>query len=239
MGKMVNIWSKIVQNLIGSKFAFPVDCILCLQRSQTGKIICHVCAATLPWLGPACQRCALPLLEQKMFCGKCLMQAPPFSTIQSLFHYAWPINGFITKLKYQGHLHFAKLLSQYMAEYLTPRFQVDCILPMPLHPSRQRQRGFNQTIEMAKPIAKSLYLPLIKNACSRAHSNHAQSSLSAAGRAENVRASDFIIAPTFQAQHVLVIEDVVTTGATISAFARALQLRGVETIEVWSCARAT
>jgi ComF family protein len=236
MWDIVNDWLKYAQGWFAEKCVFPSKCILCLQDSKNGKIVCEFCVRTLPWLSIACKRCALKMVATGI-CGKCLNQELVIERAQALFHYAWPINSFISRLKYQGNLHFAKLLGEWMAEYLTPD-KAECILPMPLHSLRQSKRGFNQTIELAKPYAKYWQLPLCKEAAVREKSSVPQSSLSAKERSENIDAKDFVINPSFDAKHVLIIDDVMTTGATMRDFAKALKASGVQTVEALVVARA-
>src|SRR5205823_2806463 len=118
-----------------------------------------------------------------------------------------------------------------------PVTPVECIVPVPLHPKRQCERGFNQALELAVVIAKKQQLKLDRWSCTRDRYTLPQATLSAEGRATNMNAKVFAIKPTFKAKHVLVIDDVVTTGATVEAFTVALKQKGVETVEVWSCCR--
>jgi predicted amidophosphoribosyltransferase len=124
-----------------------------------------------------------------------------------------------------------------MVERLTMSTAIDCIIPMPLSPSRQRQRGFNQTLELAKYIAHYHQRHLDRRSCTKIKETAPQSQLSLEQRSKNITAKAFHIAPSFSAQHVLVIEDVVTTGHTINALTTALKCAGVATVEIWSVCR--
>jgi len=234
---MVNKWLKIVQHWATLCHLLPCYCLLCLKPSQRDIALCQSCERQLPWLTTACVRCALPIAFNERECGECLRSPPPFDLIQALFDYVWPVKEFIADLKYQHQLHFAKLLGRLMAQTFTPRTPVDCIIPMPLAKMRQQQRGFNQTIELARVIAKYHQLPLHVNYCFREGNKKAQSSLSARQRKHNVTANLFTVKQPIQGKHILVIEDVVTTGATASAFTRALKQAGAATVEIWACCR--
>ncbi len=170
-------------------------------------------------------------------CGKCLKSLPPFERLQSLFEYTWPVNGFISQLKYAGKLHFAKMLGKLMSKRLSFVYPIDCVVGVPLHPNRQRQRGFNQALELATNVAKHLNLPLDRWSCTKVLDTKAQSLLSASKRVNNITQKAFHIAPDFNAKHVLVIEDVVTTGTTVQAFTQALKRQGARTVEIWSICR--
>jgi len=194
------------------------------------------CEQKLPWLPTVCARCALPLDDHVNGC-LCAKKPPSYDVLQGLFDYAWPINRIIGKWKYGGQLHFATMLAHFMVDRLTPRYPPDCIIPVPLHPQRLQQRGFNQSIELAAYIAKHQKIPLNRWCCTRVINNSSQSHLGAIGRVNNIHRNTFAIDNTFKAKHVLIIEDIVTTGATINALSVCLKHQGVRTVEIWCCCR--
>lgn len=236
MKQIVNKWLKIVQQLGRDCLALPCHCVLCLQPSKREFALCEACEIFLPWLDHPCALCgdASPVHD---LCSKCQHTLPPYERLQSLFNYAWPVNGFISQLKYAGHLHFAKMLGKLMLNRLSVIYPIDCVIAMPLHPNRQRSRGFNQSLELASIIVKELQLRLDRWHCTKILDTPAQSLLSASKRAKNLSQKSFHIAPRFNAKHVLVIEDVVTTGTTVNALTRALKGHGVSTVEIWSICR--
>ena len=124
-----------------------------------------------------------------------------------------------------------------MAQNLKPRQKPDVIIPIPLHPSRQRVRGFNQTRELSREISKIWSFPIELKRCQRVLNTASQSGLSAKARVNNISTHSFKISSDFQAKNVLIIEDVVTTGATVKSFCYALKSAGVENIEIWACCR--
>ncbi len=111
------------------------------------------------------------------------------------------------------------------------------IVPVPLHPTRFQQRGFNQAIEIARPISKNLGIPIAPKLCVRSRETPAQSGLSARQRAINIKHA-FEIGQAVEVDHVAILDDVVTTGATVTELSRVLRNAGIKKIEIWACARA-
>lgn len=234
--KMVNKWLKIVQHFIESCLSLPCHCLLCLRPSRRNFALCEQCESGLPWFEAGCSICGLPL-EKATYCLTCLQAPPAYDKLCALWDYCFPVANFISHLKFGGELHFAKLLGSLMANHLTLTQSVDCIVPLPLHPRRQQERGFNQTLELARPIAAKWQLPIDKYSCRRISYKSAQAQLSARKRRKNVKAQAFQIADSLAGKRVLVIEDVITTGTTANAFARALKEQGVASVEIWACCR--
>uniref|UniRef100_A0A0Q9YFN1 DNA utilization protein GntX n=1 Tax=Candidatus Berkiella aquae TaxID=295108 RepID=A0A0Q9YFN1_9GAMM len=232
----MNKWLKIVQRGIKRCLQLPAYCLLCCQQSERDFALCLACEQKLPWLPQLCPRCAMPSHSDANDCI-CADKTLPYERLQALFDYAWPLNLFISQWKYGEQLAFAKMLAHFMVKRLTPAYLPDCVLAMPLHPKRLRQRGFNQSVELASQIAHALRVPLDRWSCTRVTHTVSQSQLTAQKRAKNIRTSTFHLKPNFQAKHVLVIDDVVTTGATISALSRCLKHQGVKTVEIWCCCR--
>jgi ComF family protein len=237
--EIVNKWLKIIQQILSLDLSFPCYCVLCLQSSQRDFALCQECESNLPWLRHACPHCGLSLADENGICWQCHHTPFAFDSLQALFHYQWPVHAFVGDLKYKGHLHFVKMLANLMANHLWTLHPIDCVIGVPLHPVRQRQRGFNQTIELAKIVSKLCQLPFDRWGCTKTLDLPAQATLSQTMRKKSVSPKAFAIAPTFVAKHVLVIEDVVTTGQTIQAFTQALKMHGVSTVEIWSVCRTS
>ena len=218
----------------------PRVCILCKNLSQQSLDICKPCAAELPTLKHCCQTCGLPGWET-IRCGQCLQMNPPFDITHTLFSYEAPIPKLILDLKFQQALTHARLMGEMLAakiqnEWYQKTELPGAIIPMPLHKERLRERGFNQAIEIAKPIAKQLNLPLLTHAAVRVKSTAAQATLSGDERRKNIRHA-FIIKKEFKNIHIAVVDDVITTGSTIHEFCRMLKKHGAHKISVWCCAR--
>lgn len=233
---MVNNW---LHNILSWPLA--ASCQLCgsLQVSSDFEL-CPACYEALPWLPPACPRCATPMpAADTSLCGQCQQRPPAFDSSLVLFHYEAPMDHLIQGLKFHAQLSYARLLGTLMARHLTTgQNDIDCIIPVPLHPLRLRERGFNQALELARPIARHLQLPIDTRHCQRIRHTHGQADLPLARRHTNIR-NAFRASNPGGWQHVAIIDDVMTSGQTVNALARALKQAGVKKVSVWSCCRAT
>lgn len=146
----------------------------------------------------------------------------------------------IHSLKFHQRYAHARLLGTLLAERIlkedTPR--PDILIPMPLHPRRLKERGFNQSLEIARTVSRRTGTPIASDFCQRVRATEAQSQLHAASRQKNIHQAFAIQNGWRPSRHVAILDDVVTTAATVSELAKALRHAGVETIDVWSCARA-
>jgi ComF family protein len=221
----------------------PYTCLFCSASSSRQQDICQACLDDLPKLENPCPRCAkpLPFAHSDLTCGECIKLSPPFDFTHALFAYESPITRFIMQLKFNHALVNARILG----ELLTEKIQRDwyqhkplpnLIIPMPLHPNRLKERGFNQAIEIARPIAKSLQLPLQLSDCLRIKETAAQATLLAKERQYNIKQA-FKVNKNFSGQHIAVIDDVITTGHTMTEFCKSLKKAGASKIDVWCCAR--
>ena len=172
-------------------------------------------------------------------CGQCQQRQPAYDKLTSLFAYRGAARYMIHQLKYQQQMAHARLLGSLLARHLHKQQHrlPDCIIPVPLHPRRLRQRGFNQSFEIARPISHQLNIPIQGNCCSRIRDTPSQSSLNARQRRSNLRKA-FACSGLAGATHVAIVDDVVTTGATVEALAKLLRQHGAQQIEVWTVARA-
>lgn len=212
-------------------------CALCGQRC--GDLgLCPGCVADLPFQGPACRRCALPLPAGEV-CGACLAAPPSHDEAVAIFSYAPPVDAMIQRLKFDGNLAYARTLGNLMAFELARRgmARTGALIPVPLHPSRLVARRFNQAVELARPVAARLSMPLDRMACARTRATAEQSRLDAPARRRNVRNAFAVLRPVDSADVVL-LDDVMTTGSTLDALARTLKRAGARRVTVWVCARA-
>ncbi len=227
-------WSRIIQNL-----AFPPTCLLCGDQGKEDRDLCRRCWETLPFLHNACPSCGLPLTQPGLpHCGACLKKPPPFDRMITAFRYEEPIRHLIQSLKYGSRHPNARLLSALLADRIEQTEKLpEAIIPVPLHPRRYQERRFNQALEIARLISMRLDLPLEYSICHRVRHTDAQARLHAKERFRNIRKS-FTISRPFAHKHVALLDDVVTTGATVSELATELRRAGAEQIDVWACARA-
>lgn len=216
---------------------YPPVCALCGAAGAEKLDLCIPCQADLPSLGTACLRCARPLPVTGT-CGACQQQAPPQDFTLSAFLYEAPLDYLILQLKFHGKLYLASLLGELTAKRLEQSIHSlpECIIPVPLHPSRLRERGFNQALELARPVAARLNIPIHHQVVRRRRNTATQSGLSYQDRKRNVRGA-FALQGAFDMRHVAIMDDVLTTGYTVGELAATLRRAGAHTIEVWTCAR--
>lgn len=232
--KLVNNWAGIIQDWV-----FPPTCLLCGDGGTPGRDLCIPCAQSLPRNQPACPRCGLGLaVAIDAPCGECLKHPPAFDRVLAPFRYEEPVRHLIRSLKFHARYPNARLLGDLMGDALAGGEALPkLIIPVPLHPRRYRERGYNQSVEIARTLSKRLGVPLDLRSCARAVATAPQADLSAEERRRNVKKA-FAVLKTPAADHVAILDDVVTTGATVNALAKALRKAGVGRIDVWACARA-
>ena len=209
------------------------DCQLCGEESAT-ELICASCAADLPVLPPHCPQCALPG-SGGVTCGECLKRPPHFDATLALWHYGFPCDRLVRSLKYHARLALAAFFARSLAS--RPLRPVDLVLPMPLHPRRLAERGFNQALEIAREIAQRARVPLGPCAAQRVKDTAQQTGLPYDRRAGNVRGA-FACNEDLSGMTVAVVDDVMTTGATLNELARILKRSGAARVENWVIARA-
>lgn len=223
--------------------AFPARCALCGASGLTRLEICRGCRDDLPWQRRACERCGerLPGADGAAapVCGRCRRRPPPFDRTRAAFGYEAPVSHLLRELKFRGRLANGRLLGELMAEALAahPEPRPDLLVPVPLHPARQRRRGFNQAVELARPLAVRLGIPLGASLCRRVRNTAPQSELGARQRHGNVRRAFAVTAHA--PSHVAIVDDVMTSASTVGALATVLRRSGARRIEIWVCARAS
>ena len=214
-------------------FMFSQSCVLCASKSNS--LLCSRCTIKLPSNSNCCEICAKPLsfTATSMLCGRCLQKKPLINKIHAPFLYQQPITYFIAQLKFNKRLVYAKLLSSLIEEYLISHklFDTGIIIPVPLHKKRLRERGFNQAIELIKPLAKKHNQPIESSQYIRTKKTCPQSNLRADQRANNVK-NAFSSRKSKACKDVLIVDDVITTGNTINEFSTVLKRNGAKTINV-------
>ena len=214
----------------------PARCLVCREDGSLGQDLCVACRAALPFNRVACARCALPLPAAGM-CGACLHAPPPFTASRAALVYRFPADRLLPRFKFHGDLAAGRLLSQLMAQAFADAPRPQALVPVPLHPSRLRQRGYDQALELARPLARALGLPLRDDLLRRVRATSPQSELDAASRRHNVRSAFAARNPGALPGHVALVDDVMTTGATLAECTRALLRAGVARVDVWVAAR--
>jgi ComF family protein len=228
----------------------PQQCLLCGADEDTdgerhGEFaVCQDCAADLPLLaGHCCPCCALPVPESESataICGQCLKSPPHFDATQAAYRYGFPTDKLIQALKYHRRLASADFLADALLAlpmagqpYQTP----DVILPVPLSAQRLAERGFNQAVELARPLARRLNRPLELIAVRRNRHTTPQAQLPWKARAKNIQHA-FECDVDLTDKIIWVVDDVMTTGATLNELARVLKLHGARRVENRVVARA-
>ena len=212
----------------------PQDCTVCGQGSGD-RLVCVACEAGLPYLAaPLCPVCALPAAGGT-HCGACQHAPPHFDATTAAFRYAFPVEHIVQGLKYRHRLPLAGWLADALIDRVTA-VAVDCMIPLPLSAQRMRERGFNQAQEIARPLAQQLGLPLVSDACARVRNTVPQAGLPWKERQANIR-NAFECRIDLSGKTVAVVDDVMTTGATLNEFARTLKLHGAARVENWVAAR--
>lgn len=227
-------WLNFVQTAI-----YPRRCILCGSPGHGELDLCTTCTGMLPWNRTACSRCGSPLEVAGAVCGPCQRKPPSFIRSHIPFRYEAPLDTLLPQLKFRQKLYLAPLLAHLMMESTGQRDEPlpEVLLPVPLHAGRLRERGYNQALEIARPLARQLQIPLEQDLCIRERETQAQTSLTGSERRRNLRGA-FTVNTGNVPRHVAIVDDVVTTGATVEELARTLRRAGVEMVEVWACARA-
>ena len=193
---------------------------------SAGDAVCEACARALPNRPPsACPRCGLPGLDGGC-CAACEREKPAYDATLALYDFVFPVDAMVHALKYRHRLSMASFFGAALAARAQDfGAHVDLILPMPLHPRRLAERGFNQAVELARPLARVRGLPLGLAVVSKLRDIPAQAGLDREARLRNPRGV-FECDVSLQGQRVIVVDDVMTTGATLGELARTLKRQG-------------
>jgi ComF family protein len=219
-----------------SRSLLPHRCLVC-GESGAGDDLCALCRDALPWNRQACLRCALPLPRTEPACGHCLKKPPPFAAAKAPFVYSFPLDRLLLRFKFHGDLAAGRLLAQLFCDRLGRDPMPQALVPVPLHRSRLRERGYDQSLELAKAIARGTGIALHRHALRRVRGTARQSELGLAARQRNLRGA-FAVVDDSLPKHVALVDDVMTTGATLRECAQTLLRRGVERVDAWVIARA-
>ncbi len=220
----------------------PGQCLLCAAPTRRLAGLCADCTAALPRQQPACPSCAARLpssASDDLPCGECQHHPPVFSETLALFTYAAPVDHLIQRIKYGGDLALARELGELLASRIRESdvARPDLLLPVPLHRTRLRTRGYNQALELARPLSRRLRIPLDHELATRTRATAPQQDMDRRERARNLRDA-FAVRGELSGRHVAIIDDVMTSGATATSLAKALKRAGAERISVWVLARA-
>lgn len=208
--------------------------MLC-QAASAGELLCAACARELPSSAPGCPRCALAGTHD-LECGACIADPPHYDASFAAFAYAHPVDTLIQALKYSGQLALAGLFARELHQRLGQARSVDLIVPLPLHPLRLAERGFNQAAEIAKVLSRLSGIATDARLGRRVRNTAPQTGLPWRERANNMRHA-FACDGDLAGLNIAVVDDVMTTGATLDEFARTLKRSGAARVENWVVAR--
>ena len=170
-------------------------------------------------------------------CGDCLRQPPSLSSVHAVFVYGFPLDRLVPRFKFHRDLAAGRLMADLMVGALASAPRPDALVPLPLHAHRLRERGYDQALELARPLAAALTLPLRNDLLQRVRSTAPQSELDASQRHRNVASAFAVPSRAALPAHIVLVDDVMTTGATLDAAARALLRGGAKRVDAWVCAR--
>jgi ComF family protein len=213
-------------------------CLLCASHDGAELGLCPDCWADLPWHHePQCPQCALP--SNGLTCGRCLNTAPCFDATLALFSYNFPVDRLLQHYKYHDMLPLARTFASLLQQKLDARphrEKIDCIIPMPMHYSRLQRRGFNQALEIARIISHNMQIPLDYHSCQRIKPTPPQASLAFKDRIKNIRGV-FSCAADLHGLNIALVDDVMTTSASLNELAKILKQAGAARVECWVIAR--
>lgn len=241
-------------------------CELCLQPHHTPKLICPTCSDALPYNSSACFRCGIPIWHNApdeirddmtdidsttsaQLCESCYQAPPPIMQTRCAYRYEFPIDQLISRMKYQNQPHLVRLLCQAIPSLIHHDDPLrgslpQALIPIPMYPSRQRQRGYNQANYIAAELGRALGIPVLYNVIEKCRDTAPQHTLSAAQRRRNLQGQFTLTRHASKQlgpyQHIALVDDVITTGATCNEAARCLLADtacDIEMIEAWAIAR--
>ena len=210
-------------------------CVLC--QASDHRDICAACLHDLPRLSQAhCPSCLLPVPSSQI-CGTCLRKPPAWNQIRAALRYTYPVDALIQALKYRSDLPLAPILADLLLTELQEDSLPDYVIPVPLHPDRLRDRGFNQAHEISRYLCRKTGCKLLPAACVRIRSTPSQTEIPWKKRKQNIR-NAFICTQNFAGKQVAIVDDVMTSGATLNELAKVILRQGAGSVRAWVVARA-
>ena len=224
---------------ISQTLALPSICTLCNQFHKGLSAVCCHCIEFIKPLGSACRHCAYPLPDEEyLVCGQCIKKPPYFDNALIAYVFEEPLRSLLHRFKYHNNLHLCSFLCQLMLDAVQKQpvsTTAPCLIPVPMHSKRLRQRGFNQAAVLTKALARKLSLPYDLTSCQKIINTAPQASLDSEQRQKNLRNAFHSKALPYE--HIILIDDLLTTGCTANELAKTLKETGVKRVDVWCCAR--
>lgn len=231
-----NLSTKIY-NTCQNKTYIPIACILCDKYNSKHQMICDDCYNLLTILGHACTQCSKPLCStSQKLCADCQQNPPAYTKVFTAFLYEEPLKMLIHNFKYHGNIFLTSFLTELLLKAPISQTDLGLIIPTPLSKKSMQNRGYNQSAILAKSIAKKLKTPYSDNYLQKIINTPKQVSITGYQRRNNLNNAFKCIKSNYKT--ITVIDDLLTTGSTANAIASTLKTNGVETINIWCCARA-
>lgn len=212
---------------------YPPVCPFCGEISGEG--ICGTCREKVFYIEePRCMKCGKPLeTEEEEYCGDCKRHPLSYTQGRSLWVHKDPVKRAVYQFKYHNKRRYGEVFAGELAERFGPRiarWEIEEILPIPLHPSRRRQRGFNQVEILAKELGKQTQIPVSTDVLFRVRKTRAQKVLNDSERAKNLKGAFGVAKSWKPKRNVLLVDDIYTTGNTIHRAGKVLKKAGVENV---------
>jgi ComF family protein len=228
---------------------FKQNCLLCdgkidghNTKDANNHVVCNACQNELPWQpNTSCPQCGLA--SDGNVCGSCLSNPPDFDKTHAVFLYDYPIDAMMVRYKYGNMMHLSHLFGQFLSDKLALSLalnQIDLIIPMPMHPQRLKERGFNQAHEIAKVITKQCSDKFDYKSVARIKLTPPQASLPLKDRVKNIKGAFQVNTDKLnliQGKRIAIVDDVMTTGASLNELAKTLKKTGASHVECWVIAR--
>lgn len=213
------------------------NCLICQNDTHDSdyKSLCVGCQSLLHKPVFACHQCGASLQVSQHLCGSCLIKPPVFNQTLYASLYQAPVDKWVMALKFGKKISYSRLMAELMLPLLNQANKDHVLMPVPLHKSRLRSRGYNQAYEIAKELAKYSGYKL-DTSLIRQKDTQMQAQLKFKERAKNVRGA-FSLANNFHQERVILVDDVMTSGNTLSECAKTLIKSGVKSVKVLVFAR--
>ena len=229
-------WDGAIQLIKNSAAAFGQDCALCGAFSREA-LLCARCVDALPRITHGCARCAIPLASHAVYCGACMKRSRhAFDDALAVFEYGFPVDRMVQRFKYAGDLALGRWLAESLADAASRYPRPDVLVAPPLATRSLRRRGFNQALVLARRVARSLGVRCELAAIAKIRETLPQQGLDRRERLANLRGA-FDCTLRLEGEHVVIVDDVITTGATADTLAGLLRAHGAGRVSAWAVAR--
>lgn len=233
--KLVKFFDKFKTILCDAIYPDNLRCIVCEKEIPAGSkyCMCEECFKTFPFNnGRICVRCGAPINNEALYCLECQNYTRGFDFARSSLNYTGDAKRLVLGLKFKNNRWIAKYFAQMLYDtYMENALDAEIVIPVPISYKREKQRGFNQSYLLAKPLAEKLGLPLHKDIIIKTKDNKQQAKLGLSERRKNVVGAYEIARREFvKGKKVLLVDDILTTGSTMSEVARRLKIAGATAV---------